>query len=163
MHQIYTKYNETHFWRASKILCAPGPQEKGAVTSPETEPDFLVTVQESPAEAWVESVLPCHGVGSPGISPFEGGHHYSHHRYYSLASDQTTGREHSPVHQQKIALKIYLAWSHPSEQDPDTLTASPFYQEVSTSLLSLFVRGQTEWKPQSQKTNQTDHLDYSLV
>ena len=23
--------------------------------------------------------------------------------------------------------------------------------------------GQTEWKPQSQKTNQTDHMDYSLV
>ena len=38
-----------------------------------------------------------------GISPFEGGHHYP---YYSLASGQTTGREQSPTHQQKIRLKI---------------------------------------------------------
>ena len=33
----------------------------------------------------------------------------------------------------------------------------------SISLLSLFIRRQTEWKPQSQKTNQTDHMDHSLV
>ena len=38
---------------------------------------------------------------SPGISPFEGGLHYRHYRYHSLASGQTTGREHSPTHQQK--------------------------------------------------------------
>jgi len=36
----------------------------------------------------------------------------------SLASGQTTGREHSPDHQQKIGLKIYWAQPHPSEQDP---------------------------------------------
>ena len=29
--------------------------------------------------------------------------------------EQTTGREHSPVHRQKIGLKIYWAWLHPSE------------------------------------------------
>ena len=29
--------------------------------------------------------------------------------------------------------------------------------------LLIFVRGQTEWKSQSQKTNQTDHMDHSLV
>ena len=28
-------------------------QEKGAVTPKETDPDFPVSVQESPAEAWV--------------------------------------------------------------------------------------------------------------
>ena len=33
----------------------------------------------------------------------------------------------------------------------------------SISLLSLFIRRQKEWKPQSQKTNQTDHMDHSLV
>ena len=31
------------------------------------------------------------------------------------------------------------------------------------SLLSLSIRGQTEWKPQSQKDNKTDHMDHSLV
>ena len=48
-------------------------------------------------------------------------------------------------------------------QDPDSLTACPFHQEISKSFLSLSIRGQTEWKPQSQKTNQPDHMDYSLV
>ena len=38
---------------------------------------------------------------SPGISPFEGGLHYRHYPYHSLASGQTTGREHSPTQQQK--------------------------------------------------------------
>ena len=42
-------------------------------------------------------------------------------------------------------------------------TASPSYQEASTSLLSLSIRGQTGWKPWSQKTNQTDHMGHSLV
>ena len=32
------------------------------------------------------------------------------HDYHSLASGQTTGREHSPTHQQKIGLKICWAW-----------------------------------------------------
>ena len=31
------------------------------------------------------------------------------------------------------------------------------------NLLSFSIRGQTEWKPQSQKTNQSDHIDHSLV
>ena len=29
--------------------------------------------------------------------------------------------------------------------------------------LILSIRGQTEWKPQSQKADQTDHMDHSLV
>ena len=33
----------------------------------------------------------------------------------------------------------------------------------SINLLSLFIRKQTELKPQSQKTNQIDHMDHSLV
>ena len=33
----------------------------------------------------------------------------------------------------------------------------------SINLLSLFIRKQTELKPQSQKTNQIDHMDDSLV
>ena len=42
-------------------------------------------------------------------------------------------------------------------------TVSLSHQEASIILLSLFTRGQTEWKPQSQKTNQSDHMDHSLV
>ena len=44
-----------------------------------------------------------------GISPFQGSHHYCHYPYHSLASGQTTGREHSPTHQQNIGLKTYWA------------------------------------------------------
>ena len=73
------------------------------------------------------------------------------------------GREHSSAHQQIFGLKIYWAWPHPSEQDPVSPTVSISYQEASISLLYLSFRGQTEWKPQSQKTNQTDHMDHSLV
>ena len=42
-------------------------------------------------------------------------------------------------------------------------TAKPSHQEASMRLLSLSIRGQTEWKPQSQKTNQADRMDHSLV
>ena len=42
-------------------------------------------------------------------------------------------------------------------------TVSLSHQEASIILLSLFTRGQTEWKPQSQKTNQTNHMDHRLV
>ena len=41
------------------------------------------------------------------MGPFEGDYRYLHYLHYSLASGQTTGREHSPAHQQKIGLKIY--------------------------------------------------------
>ena len=51
----------------------------------------------------------------------------------------------------------------PSEQDPVFLTVSLFHQEASINLLSLSLRGQTEWKPRSQKMNQTDRMDHSLV
>ena len=49
----------------------------------------------------------------------------------------------------RFNLKIYWVWPHPSEQDPFYPTAS---QEASISLSSLSIRGQTVWKPQSQKT-----------
>ena len=76
---------------------------------------------------------------------------------------RTTWKRHSPIHQQKIGWKIYWAWLHPSEQDPDFPTASPSNQEASTNCLSFSIRGETEWTPQSQKINQTDHVNHSLV
>ena len=48
-------------------------QEKGAVAPQETEPDFSVSVQESPAEAWVNSGLLCdlgHGIQQSWQKPF---------------------------------------------------------------------------------------------
>ena len=39
-----------------KLVCTK-TQEKGAVTPQETDPDFPVSVQESPAEAWIDGGL----------------------------------------------------------------------------------------------------------
>ena len=97
------------------------------------------------------------------MGPFEGCHHCLHYLHHSLVSGQTTGREHSPARQQKIGLKIYWPWPHPSEQDPVSSTVSLPHQEASISLTALSLRGLTELKPQLQKTNQTDFMDHSLV
>ena len=48
------------------------------------------------------------------------------------------------------------------EQEPVSPPASPSHQEASTSLLSSSIRGRREWKPQSQETNQTDHMITAL-
>ena len=37
------------------------------------------------------------------------------------------------------------------------------HQEASTNLLPFSIRGQTDWKPRSQETIQSDHMDHSLV
>ena len=50
-----------------------------------------------------------------------------------------------------------------SDQGPVSPSVSLSHQEASISLLFFSIRGQTEWKPQSQKTNQTDHRDHSSV
>ena len=109
----------------------------------ETDPDLPVGVQESWVEEWVNSGL-LHSQGteynSACTSPSEGGRHYLHYPYHSLASGQTTGGEHSPTQQRKIGLKIYWAWLHPSEQDPVSPTVSLSHQEASISLLSLSIR-----------------------
>ena len=68
-----------------------------------------------------------------------------------------------PNHQQKIGLTVYWVWPHQSEQDPDSPTASHSHQEASTKILCLSILRQTEWKPQSQKSNQTYHMEHNLV
>ena len=148
----------------NKTLCTPGPQRKEQCHHWERLSQTCLWVSRS---LWRRrgSTVACRGVRGTEYncackSPFEGGCHYP---YHSLASGQITEREHSPTHQQKIGLKIYWAWPCPSEQDPDSSTAGSSHQEASTSLLSFSIRGQTEWKSQLQKTNQTDHLDHSLV
>ena len=73
--------------------------------------------------------------------------------FFSSISLHLAGRENSSTAQQKIVLKIYWAWPHPSEQDPVFPSVSLFHEEASISLLSFSIRGQTFWKPQSQKTN----------
>ena len=49
--------NQTLGGHKQNLVCTR-TQKKGAVTPQETEPDLPVSVQESPAEAWVDSGLP---------------------------------------------------------------------------------------------------------
>ena len=80
-------------------------QEKGGVIPQGTEPDLPVSVQESPAA--------CCGVGALNATVL--GVECWHKSFSGmlplllgpLAWGQTTGREHSPTHQQKLGLKIY--------------------------------------------------------
>ena len=107
-----------------------------------------MSVQESPAEAWVNSgLLRSQGhwiqqsweLQHAGINPFGLRPNYR--------------EETLPLPSTANWIKDYWAWSHPTEQDPDSPTASPSHQEASTSLLSLSIRGRTEWKPQHRKLN----------
>ena len=135
----------------------PTTQEKGAVTRQETDQTCLWV---SRSLQWRHgSVVACGRVGSTEcssacIEPFEGGHHYLHYLHHSLASSQTTGRGHSPSHQQKIELKIYWAWPCPSEQNPVSFSVSLSHQKASISLLSFSIRGrQTENHNHRKLTN----------
>ena len=79
------------------------------MTPQETDPDLSVSDQESLAEVWARGGLPqgrgteC---GSVCMGPFEGGRRYLHCLHHRLVSGQTTEREHSPAHHQKVGLKI---------------------------------------------------------
>ena len=148
---------ETDSWRAQTRPCVhqdPGERSSDPL---KTDSDFPVSVQVCLQEKHGSAVACCrfegNEWGSGCMGPFQWGHHYLHYLHHSLASGQTTGREHSSAHQQKIGLKIYWAWSHPSEQDPVFPSVRVSHPEASINLLSTSIRGQTEWKPQSHKTN----------
>ena len=98
---------------------------------------------QSLVEVWVGSGL-LQGLGHWGWQcmhgTFWGGQHYHLYLHHSLASDQTTGREHSSTHQQKIGLKMCWAWPHPSGQELVSLLVSISHQEASISLLSFSIR-----------------------
>ena len=102
-------------------------QGKGAVTPKGSEPELLVSVCESLVEVWVNSDLLWdwgHWIQQSweqlhaDICLFEGGPHYCITLTLPLAWGQTTGREHSPTHQQKIVLKIYWVLPCLPEQEP---------------------------------------------
>ena len=108
------------------------------MTPQETDPDMPVSVQESLVKAWVNSQAdgiqqswePWHA----GINPFDGGSHY-----HSLTSGQTTGREHSPTHQQKIGFHL-LSTAPPTRARPSlphsqSFPSGSFFTQASDSHL----------------------------
>ena len=79
---------------------------------------MLKTSSRGMGRLWLGAGLGALSVIVSARPPFEGGHHYLHYLHNTLASDQTTGREHRPAHQQKIGLKIYWAWALPIRTRP---------------------------------------------
>ena len=154
----------------NKTLCAPGETRKEQWPHKKLSQTVLLV---STSLHWRhQSTVAFHGdmgreYNSRSISPLEGGHHYP---YHNLATCQTTGREHSPTHQQKIGLDLLimalnikerLRFSH-SQSFPSGNFHKPLvfiHQRASEGIRGF----PSKWKPQLQKTKQTDHLDHSLV
>ena len=150
-------------WRHSegsnKTLCALGPRRKEQWPHKRLPTLACECVLESPPKAWVGGAE----IGHVYMGPFEGGLHYLYYFHHSLLSGQAKGKGHSTDHQEKNGLKIYKALSCTLEQDPISPTDNLSHQETFISHLFLSIRGQTEWKPQSQKTNQTRYLGHNFV
>ena len=116
----------------NKNLCTPGPRKKEQWPHKRLTQTCLWVSRSLQWRCGMEEASFRVGgseCGSACTEPFEGvcDFHYLHH---SLVSGQTTRREHSPAHQQKIGLKIYWAWPHPSEQDPVSPTVNLSHQEA---------------------------------
>ena len=157
--QNFHRTGETDSWRAQTKPCVHWePGERNSIST-ETESDLSMSVQESPVEAGIEWPA----AGSEALNTRMPEQVLMKEVTISFSIPTIVwfrpkkGREH------KIGLKIYWSWPHPSKQDLVCPKVILSHQEASISLLSLSIRGQTEWKPQSQKTNQTDHMDHSLV
>ena len=135
-YRTYTGLGNRLLEGTNKTLCTPGPRRK------EQWPHKRLTqtcpwVSRSVQQRRGSAVACCRVRGtecsSACMGPFEGGRLYLNQLHHSLVSDQTTGREHSPAHQQKIGLKIYwvekematyssvLAWRIPGTGEPGGL------------------------------------------
>jgi len=67
---------------------------------------------------------------------------------------------------QKIpCMYCYTQYPQPCSRPPLTLASisGSLPSKSSISLLSFSIRGQTVWKSQSQKTNQSNHIDHCFV
>ena len=162
-YRIYTGLGNRLLRGTNKTLCAPGPRRKEQWPHKRLTQTCLWVYMSLWHRCWL--TVGCCRVGdtkccSACTGRFEG-HHYLPYLHRSLVSGQITRRKHSSTHEQEIGLKIYWGWPHPSEQDQISPTGSLSHQEHKAFILTF--RGQTEWKPQSQKTNQTDHTDHSHV
>ena len=137
-HQNLQRTGETESWRTQTEPCVhQDPEERSSGPHKRLTQTCLRVSRSLRWRYGLEAA--CCRVGGG-----ECGSHYIHYLHHSLVSGQTTGRIHSPAHQQKIGLKIYRAWPHPSEQDPVSPSVTLSHQEASISPLSLPLRGQIE-------------------
>ena len=162
--RTYTGLENRLFEGTNRTLCTR-TQEKGAVTSPRDWPRLACSVQESPVEAWAGGAL-CRVGGtecsSTCMGSFEGSHHYF--ITSTIVWSQVISREGMQLHPStENWINHLLSMAPPVRTRPGFPLVNLSHEEASISLLSFSIRGQTDWKPQSQKTNQSDHMDHSLV
>ena len=137
--------------------------EEEAGTPQEPGPDLPVSVQESPEEAWLGSAL-LRGWGHRvehcllGTFSRRSSLSSSPPPQFGLRSNNREGAQ--PCHSTENWFKCLLARPAPPEQDRFPHLS---HQEASISLLSFSIRGQTERKPQSQKTNRSDFMDNNFA
>ena len=120
----------------NKTLCAPQPRRKEQCPHKRLTQICLWGFRS----LWQRRgmVVACCRVGGTACSnvcmgPLEGGRYYLHYLHHSLASDQITGREHSPAHQQKVGLKIYWAGpirTRPSFPHSQSLPSGSFHKPL---------------------------------
>ena len=153
--QNFHRIGKTDSWRAQTKSCAhQDPEERSS----------------DPTREWARLACECPGVSGGGMGwqwlPWG-------HRHWIQQSLHKSFWRRSPL----LPLPYHREGTQPhlltenwikdllsmAPNGPDSPTASLSHQEGSTSLLSLSIRGKTEWKPQLQKTNQPDYLHYSLV
>ena len=98
LQQFHRTGKQTPLENTNKTLCTPGSRRKEQRLHKRLSLTCLCVL----GSLWWRcvSIEFCCGIrgtayNSPGISPFEGGCHYYQCPYHSLASGQTTGREHS--------------------------------------------------------------------
>ena len=134
----------------------------------ETDPDWPLSVQESSAEVWA------------GIDLLQGQGHWLqqclHETFWKrsplssfdliiwghgLASGQTMGREHSPSIENWI--KDLLSKASPIRTRPTFSLSQSILTGSCHKPLILIHQRVDRGKPQSQKTDQTDHMDHSLA
>ena len=149
--QNFQRTGETDSWRAQTKPCAHwDPGERSNDPSRDwARPACKYLEVSGGGMGWQR---PATGLGHwqfwevqhAGIRPFGEGCQYP---YHSWALGQTIRREHSLTHQQKIGIKIYWAWLYLPEKEPVLPTAISSHQKASPCLYSLYIRGQTEWKP----------------
>ena len=151
----------------TKLVCAR-TQKKRAVTPQKAEPDLPVSVRECLAEVCVKSGLPQsqgHWLQQSwepqlaGLSPCEG-YHYQHIPTMVWPEAKLQGGNTGPAISRELDERFT---EHGPAHQSSFTNSQCSHQEASTSLLSSTIRVQTEWKPQSQKTDQTDHTDENLV
>ena len=138
---------------SDKILCTPGPRRKEQWPHKRLSQTCL-WVSRSLWWRCGSAVACCRVRGTDYNGPGSHRHKSFWKRALQPLPHQSFGVR--PNHRERTQ-------PHPSQQDADPPTASPFPKEAATSLLPSSIRRQTERKAQSQKTKQTDQMNHSLV